>query len=148
MAEHRSSIDIDAAPETVYEFLVTEKGMTSWMGTRASLEPVPGGSFAVDIAGFRARGSFLEVDPPRRVTVTWGFVESEELPPGTSTVSFELTRIPTGTRLEVVHTDLPEGELGGHAEGWANFLPRLALAATDRTPPEDTWTPQREGASS
>jgi uncharacterized protein YndB with AHSA1/START domain len=147
MAEHRSSIDSDAAPETVFEFLVTEQGMTSWMGTRASLEPVPGGRFAVDIAGFRARGSFLEVDPPRKVTVTWGFVESEELPPGTSTVSFELTRTAQGTRVDVVHTDLPDGELRGHAEGWTHFLARLTLAATDRTPPEDTWTPQREGAS-
>ena len=148
MAEHRSSIDIDAAPETVFEFLVTESGMTSWMGTRATLEPVPGGTFAVDIAGFRARGSFIEVDPPRRVSVTWGFIESAELPPGTSTVLFELTRIPTGTRLEVVHTDLPDRELPGHAEGWANFLPRLTLAATNREVPDDTWTPEPKGAGS
>ena len=32
MSEHRSSIDIDAAPETVYQFLVTEQGLTTWMG--------------------------------------------------------------------------------------------------------------------
>jgi len=144
MAEHRSSIEIDARPETVFEFLITEDGMTAWMGTRARLEPVPGGMFAVDIAGYRARGSFLEVDPPRRVTVTWGFVESPELPPGTSTVSFELTPLGDGTLLEVIHTDLPDSEVPGHADGWANFLPRLRLAASGRSVPTDTWTPQRK----
>ncbi|MCU1410515.1 MAG: hypothetical protein JWR04_1222 [Rhodoglobus sp.] len=147
MAEHRSSIDIEAPPERVFEFLITEDGMTQWMGTRASLEPVPGGAFAVDIAGYRARGSFLEVDPYRRVTVTWGFVESAELPPGASTVSFELTPTAAGTHLEVVHTDLPDSEVTGHAAGWANFLPRLGLAATDHRPPVDTWTPRAEGAT-
>jgi uncharacterized protein YndB with AHSA1/START domain len=32
MTEHRTSIDIDAAPERVFDFLVTDAGMTSWMG--------------------------------------------------------------------------------------------------------------------
>jgi uncharacterized protein YndB with AHSA1/START domain len=145
MAEHRSSIDIDATPERVFELLTTEEGMTMWMGTRASLEPVPGGSFAVDIAGYRARGSFLEVDPPRRVTVTWGFMESAQLPPGASTVSFELTPTEHGTHLEVVHTDLPDSEVSGHADGWAHFLSRLSPAAAGTRPPDDTWKPAREG---
>lgn len=141
MSEYRANIDIDATPEAVFEFLVTDAGMTAWMGEWASLEPVPGGSFAVDIAGYRARGSFLEVDPPRRVTVSWGFVESETLPPGTSTVSFELTEIDSGTRLEVIHTDLPEVEVAGHAEGWGHFLPRFTRAAGGEELPPDTWVP-------
>jgi len=80
---------------------------------------VPGGSFAVDIAGYPARGSFLEVDPPRRVLVSWGFAGNESLPPGASTVSFELSATESGTRLEVVNTDLPDVDVAGHAEGWA-----------------------------
>lgn len=107
----------------------------------ASLDPVLGGSFAVDIAGYRTRGSFLEVDPPRRVTVSWGFVGNESLPPGASTVSFELTAIDTGTRLEVIHTDLPEVEVAGHAEGWGHFLPRLTKAAVGERLSPDTWKP-------
>lgn len=141
MAEHRSSIDIDAAPERVFEFLVTEQGLTSWMGQWASLDPVPGGRFAVDIAGYPARGTFLEVDPPRRVTVTWGFAGHETLPPGTSTVSFELTPIRSGTRVEVVHSDLPEAEVPGHREGWNHFMPRLLRAAAGEHLLPDTWKP-------
>ncbi len=98
MAEHRTTIDIDAPPEVVFPFLVTDAGMTAWLGQWAALEPLPGGSFAVDIAGYPARGSFLVVDPPRRVMVSWGFAGNEDLPPGASTVSFKLTAIASGTR--------------------------------------------------
>jgi hypothetical protein len=52
MAEHRTSIDIEAARELVFDFLVTDTGMTSWMGQWASRGPVVGGRFAVDIAGY------------------------------------------------------------------------------------------------
>ena len=142
MAEHRTSIDIDAAPEVVFEFLVTDAGVTSWMGQWASLDPVPGGQFAVDIAGYPARGVFLEVDPPRRVTVSWGFAGHESLPPGSSTVSFELTPLSVGTRVEVVHTDLPEDEVPGHGAGWDHFLPRLARAAAGEHLPADDWRPE------
>ena len=141
MAEHRSSVDIEAPPERVFDFLTTDAGMTSWMGQWASLDPVVGGQFAVDIAGYPARGMFLEVDPPRRVTVSWGFAGSETLPPGASTVSFELTATSVGTRVEVVHTDLPEDDVPGHAAGWSHFLPRLTRAAAGERLPPDTWTP-------
>ncbi len=141
MAEYRSSIDIEASPERVFDFLVTDAGMTSWMGQWASLDPVPGGHFAVDIAGYPVRGRFLEVDPPRRVTVSWGFAGDETLPPGRSTVSFALSPTSTGTRVEVVHTDLPEDGVGAHAAGWSHFLPRLVRAATGEQLPPDTWKP-------
>ncbi|MFC0623416.1 SRPBCC family protein [Kribbella deserti] len=141
MSEYRTSIDINAAPERVFEFLVTEKGMTAWMGQWASLDPVPGGEFAVDIAGYPARGTFLEVDPPRRVSVSWGFAGNESLPPGASTVSFELTPMGDGTRVEVVHTDLPTAEVAGHKEGWSHFLPRLVQAAAGEEVLPSTWKP-------
>ncbi|MDL5351258.1 SRPBCC domain-containing protein [Microbacterium sp. zg-YB36] len=142
MAEHRSTVDIAAAPERVFEYLVTAAGITAWMGDWARVEPTPGGEFAVNIAGYGARGTFLEVDRPRRVTVSWGFEGSDTLPPGASTVSFELSETADGTRLEVIHTDLPEGEVAGHVGGWEHFVPRLALAATGQILPPDSWTPR------
>jgi uncharacterized protein YndB with AHSA1/START domain len=141
MAEFRSVIDIGAPPETVFRYLVTDEGMSAWMGQWAALEPVPGGAFAVSIAGYRVRGSFLEVDPPRRVIFSWGFEGSSDLPPGASTVSFELTETDLGTRVELVHTDLPDGEVPGHADGWRHFLPRLVDVAGGATLPPDTWKP-------
>jgi hypothetical protein len=56
-------------------------------------------------------------------------------------VSFELTPIRAGTRVEVVHTDLPADDFPGHIESWAHFLPRLARAIAGEQFPTDTWQP-------
>src|SRR5690625_2400957 len=108
MAEYATSIDIDAPPEVVFEYLTTDAGMTAWMGQHASLDPRPGGGFAVDIAGYAIRGEYLHVEPPTRVVVSWGIVEASDLPVGASTVEFRLTAVERGTRVELTHSDLPD----------------------------------------
>lgn len=141
MAEFRDSIDIQAPPETVFEYLITNDGMTAWMGQYADLDPTPGGKFVVDIAGHPVRGEYLHVEPPNRVVMSWGFAGSEALPPGTSTVEFRLTAISDGTRVDLRHFDLPEAEVRGHADGWASFLPRLAIVGAGGDAGEDHWHP-------
>lgn len=145
MAEYTSSIEIEAQPADVFTYLVTPRGMTAWMGQRAVLDPHPDGVFEVDIAGSPIRGRYLEVEPPHRVVVSWGVASSDDLPPGTSTVAFTLTPTATGTRVEVVHSGLPDPLLDGHADGWGHFLPRLAVAARGIDLGPDTWTPLAPG---
>lgn len=142
MAEFRDSIDIEAPPETVFEYLTTNSGMTAWMGQYADLDPAPGGRFAVDIAGHPVRGEYVHVEHASRVVVSWGFAGSNELPPpGASTVEFHLTAIATGTRLDLCHSNLPDIEVPGHADGWKNFLPRLAIASAVGDAGVDNWIP-------
>lgn len=141
MTDFCTSIDIDAAPETVFEFLVTAEGMTAWMGEFATLEPRKGGRFEVDIAGYPVRGRYLEVDPPRRVVVSWGFAGSDDLPPGASRVSFDLVPIDGGTRVELTHSGLPDARLPGHRSGWEHFLRRLRAAGAGHPLGEDRWRP-------
>lgn len=141
MAEFRDSIDIEASPETVFEYLTTSAGMTAWMGQYAELDPTPGGRFAVDIAGHPVRGEYLRVEYPRRVVFSWGLAGSEALPAGASTVEFTLTPIDGGTRVDLTHSDLPETEVRGHAHGWAHFLPRLAIAGIHGDAGPDDWRP-------
>ncbi|WP_026820641.1 SRPBCC family protein [Arthrobacter castelli] len=141
MGEFSTSIEIDAAPEVVFEYLVTDAGMTAWMGQWAQLDARPGGSFAVNIAGYPIRGEYLEVDRPHRVVVSWGAVGNPDLPPGTSIVEFSLTPAGSGTRVDLTHKALPDVDMPGHADGWAHFLPRLKIAATGGDAGSDTWTP-------
>lgn len=143
MAEYTTSIEIDAAPAEVFDYLVTEAGMTAWMGRHAALDARPGGEFAVEIAGYAVRGRYLEVQRPRRVVVTWGFAGNPDLPPGSSTVTFTLTPVPGGTRVDLVHSGLPDADLEGHADGWTHFLPRLRVVATGGDAGEDSWVPIR-----
>lgn len=144
MAEFRDSIDIAAAPEAVFDFLITNAGMTAWMGQHADLDPRPGGRFSVDIAGHPVRGKYLEIKRPFRVVVTWGFAGSEDLPAGASTVSFTLVAINDGTRVELVHSDLPDSEIRGHADGWEHFLSRLRVAGPGHDAGRDDWQPLSE----
>ena len=129
MAEFVTSIDIEAPPDVVFAHLVTPEGMVAWIGQHADLDPRPGGVFAVDIEGTPVRGSYLEVDPPHKVIVSWGVLGNEELPAGSSRVEFRLTPIATGTRLDLAHTELPEAEQPKHAAGWTHFLGQLVEAA-------------------
>jgi uncharacterized protein YndB with AHSA1/START domain len=139
MTDFSTSIDIAAAPEVVFEYLVTNDGMTAWMGQHAALDPRPGGRFEVDVAGYPVRGRYLEVDPPRRVVVSWGFAGSDDLPPGASRVTFELTPTVDGTRVDLTHSGLPDPRLPGHRSGWAHFLPRLAHAGSGHPDGPDDW---------
>ncbi len=113
MAEYATSIEIDASPEEVFEYLVTPDGMTAWMGQRADLDPCPDGAFDVDIAGSPIRGRYLEVDRPHRVVVSWGVADSAEFPPGASRVSFTVTPTAHGTRVDLLHSGLPDLMVAG-----------------------------------
>jgi uncharacterized protein YndB with AHSA1/START domain len=141
MAEYATSVEIQAEPSEVFDFLVTEAGMTAWMGQHATLDARAGGDFAVDIAGYAIRGRYLEVNRPHRVVVSWGVAGSLELPPAASTVAFTLTPTERGTRVDLTHSGLPDAELEGHAEGWGHFLPRLRIVATGGDAGTDDWVP-------
>ena len=97
MAEpYVTEVDIDATVEEVFRHLTDPAAMVRWMGQHASLEPRPGGTFAIDINGVPVRGSYVEVDPPHRVVVTWGMAGNPDLPPGSTEVEFTLSPTSTG----------------------------------------------------
>lgn len=129
MADYTTTIDIQAPPDIVFGHLVTVEGMLAWMGQYALLDPTPDGDFIVDVNGVPIRGHYVHIDRPRRVTVTWGVAGSDEFPPGSSTVDFILTETGNGTRLELVHTGIPDSRLPGYSTGWTGFLARLQAAS-------------------
>jgi uncharacterized protein YndB with AHSA1/START domain len=140
MAEpFETEVDIDAPVEDVYRHLTDPAAMVRWMGQHAALEPVAGGAFEIDINGVPVRGRYVELDPPRRVVVTWGMAGNADLPPGSTEVEFTLSPIQTGTRLRLVHRNLPDSQAPVHAAGWKHFLDRLVLAAAGQDPGADDW---------
>lgn len=123
-----ASVLIDAEPREVYEYFIRPEAMMLWMGQHASLDPQPGGEFAVDVNGAAVRGQYVELDPPNRIVITWGFSGSDVLPPGASTVEVRLCAEGAGTRVLIVHRDLPESEAANHVPGWRHFLCELVTA--------------------
>ena len=134
-----TEVDLPAPAEEVFRHLTDPAAMIRWMGQYAVLKPVPGGAFEVDINGVPVRGQYLEIDPPRRVLVSWGVAGNASMPPGATEVEFTLTPIRDGTRLRLVHRSLPPDQAQVHAIGWQHFLPRLASAAAGHNPGPDPW---------
>jgi uncharacterized protein YndB with AHSA1/START domain len=132
-----ASIHVRAEPERVFAYFTEPEAIVRWMGDYAVLDATPGGEFAVDINGVPVRGRYLEVDPPRRLLISWGHAGSERLPPGASTVEVLLTAVGAGTDVRIVHRDLPEPYADGHARGWRHFLARLAIAGAGGDPGPD-----------
>ncbi|WP_431277111.1 SRPBCC family protein [Leifsonia poae] len=142
MPDYSTAVDIRATPEEIFDYLVTPAGLTAWMGQHADLDPVEGGLFSVDISGSPIRGRFLEVTRPERVVVSWGVAGNDEFPPGSTTVTFTLTPLEHGTRVDLQHGGLPDIYSDGHRDGWAHFLPRLCDAAEGLVPGDDSdWLP-------
>jgi uncharacterized protein YndB with AHSA1/START domain len=132
-------VDLPAPPEEVFRHLTEPAAMIRWMGQHASLQPVPGGAFEVDINGVPVRGRYLEVDPPSRVLVSWGVAGNADMPPGATEVEFTLTSCAAGTRLRLVHRGLPPDQAEVHGAGWQHFLGRLTCAAGGDDPGPDPW---------
>jgi uncharacterized protein YndB with AHSA1/START domain len=124
-------LTIAARPETVFAYFVDPERIVRWMGRTAELDATPGGLFRVDYNGTDiARGTFVEVDPPRRVVFTWGWeAPGDPTPPGGSTVEVTLTPDGDGTLVHLRHFGLPAETVEGHGVGWDQFLPTLAKVA-------------------
>lgn len=59
------------------------------------------------------------------------------MPPGATRVEFTLSPAEAGTRLRLVHRNLPPGQAAMHGTGWGHFLSRLAQAVAGAGP--DPW---------
>lgn len=134
-------IAIDASPETVWELLVDPVQAIRWMGQEATFDVRPGGEYRVAvIPGHTASGQFVEVDRPRRLVHTWGWEGESGVPPGSSTVEYELIPNGEGTLLRFTHRDLPNAEAAeSHGHGWDHYLERITIAAAGGDPGTDPW---------
>lgn len=119
---------IAASPATVFSYLIDPAKFVQWMGVGAQLDARPGGHFRIDADGVHiALGEYQEVDPPHRLVMTWGWLDDESIPPGSTLVEITLTPEGAGTRLRVRHTGLPnEPARQMHQAGWDLYTSKLA----------------------
>lgn len=124
------TVHIQAPPDAVFDFFIVPEKMIRWMGIAASLDPKPGGEFTVKVNDDNtAIGEYVEIDRPNRVSVTWGWEDQQDVPPGASLVTFDLRPQDGGTLVTLTHSGLSEEQCKSHSEGWSHFLPILGTAA-------------------
>ncbi len=72
------------------------------------------------------------------MSFTWGWEGSADFPPGSSTVTIDLTTDGDETVVELTHSGLPRGSADDHVGGWVHYLTRLEVAATGGDPGPDS----------
>jgi len=138
------SVHVAAQPETVFPFFTDPARYVQWMGSGATLEPVPGGSYRVRMRdGVEAAGEFVEIDPPHRLVFTWGWTHDPAVPPGSTRVVVTLHAENGGTRVVLRHYGLPARDQAGHdqrdhhGKGWELYLGRLGCTIQGNYPGPD-----------
>ena len=135
----RTSIDIEATPERVFDHFVQPELLVRWMGDVARLEAVDGGVFSVDINGVLIRGHFVRLDRPHFLEIAWGEAGNAAMPPGATRLRVRFEARGAMTHVELEHTGLVPTEAAKHAIGWPHFIDRLGIAAGGGEPGQDPW---------
>jgi uncharacterized protein YndB with AHSA1/START domain len=138
---------IAAPPDRVYAALVDPEALTAWLppdgmsGRFERFDARPGGSYRLVLTyanGSTARGKasadsdivearFVDVVPGVRVVQAVEFVSDDPAHAGTMAMTWELTAVDAGTRVDIRVDDVPAGiSAEDHAAGLASSLANLA----------------------
>jgi uncharacterized protein YndB with AHSA1/START domain len=138
---------IAGSPQQVYAALVDREALTAWLppdGMTARFErfdPRPGGSYRLVLTyadASRAPGKatadtdvvearFVDLVPDVRVVQEVDFVSDDPAFAGTMIMTWEVTAVEGGTRVDIVAEDVPDGiSAEDHAVGLASSLANLA----------------------
>lgn len=117
----------------VWRAWTTGEGLATWWwahlpDTTYAVDCRVGGSYRIEAgaAGFGVAGEFLEVEPPRRLAMTWTWLD-DGVPGDVERVELTFTEVPGGTRLDLVHTGpwtTPQ-PAEGYRTGWTRTLDSL-----------------------
>jgi len=139
---------IAAPPERVYAALVDPDALRTWLppdgisGRFDRFDARPGGSYRLILTYADASSSpgkatpdsdvvearFVDIVPGVRVVQTVEFVSDDPSYAGTMTMTWEVTAVDSGTRVEIRADDVPDGiSAEDHAAGLASSLANLAV---------------------
>lgn len=112
------SITVAANPEDVYDAWLDSKKHAEMTGSEATVEPRINGRFTA-WDGY-IEGTTVELEPNKRIVQKW---RTTDFPPNSpdSTIEVILEKIESGTRLTLIHSDIPEGQSDDYKTGWKDF---------------------------
>ncbi len=124
-----------APPSLVWAALTTADGLTSWLGTEASVDARLGGEVSIRFDDEQlVTGAITTWEPTSRFAHGWVINGEHE-----SQLTYELAETEGSTVLTLTHTGLPDAMCGGYTPGWHAFLARLdARLAGSELPDWDT----------
>ena len=126
------TVTIQAVPETVFRFFTDTARWAKWWGAGSTIDARPGGDvYMKHPGGVESRGQVIEIDPPRRLVFSYGFVGGKPIPEGASRVTIQLEPRPEGTRLTLTHELADAIARDEHVQGWRFQLSLFANIVAD-----------------
>lgn len=112
------TIVLPASPEEIFNAWLSSEGHAGMTGSAAQVDGKVGGAFkAWDGYIF---GKTLEIESPRRIVQAWRTSEFPEDAPD-SRVEILLEKTSKGTKLTLIHSDMPEDQVESYKQGWEDF---------------------------
>jgi uncharacterized protein YndB with AHSA1/START domain len=138
---------IAASRERVWAALVDPGALLAWLppggmtGRFERFDARPGGSYRMvltysDASGAPGKASadsdivearFIDIVPGERIVQAVDFVSDDPANAGTMTMTWQVTPVDAGTRVDIIAEDVPDGiSADDHAAGLASSLANLA----------------------
>ncbi len=114
MKDFKKYYYLPVPPEDVYNALTNPVTLQLWTGEAAEMTTEPGSEFSLWEGSIC--GKNIAFEPGRKIVQQWYFGDQEE----ESVVTILLHASGTGTSVELSHTNIPDDEYDGFAEGWNN----------------------------
>jgi activator of HSP90 ATPase len=112
------SVTLHANAEKIFNAWLSSDGHGAMTGSAAKVDRKVGGAFtAWDGYIF---GKTLEMEAPRRILQAWRTSEFPEGAPD-SRVEILFDEIKGGTKLTLIHSDMPEDQVESYKQGWKDF---------------------------
>ncbi|MEU2304097.1 SRPBCC family protein [Streptomyces misionensis] len=143
----RAARVIAAPPDRVWAALVDREALVAWLppagmtGRFERFDARPGGSYRLVLTYSDASGApgkatvdsdivearFVDIVPGAQVVQAVDFVSDDPAFAGTMTMTWEVTAVEAGARVDIVAEDVPDGiSAEDHAAGLASSLTNLA----------------------
>lgn len=115
MEKLRLVTQFSVSPQSIYEAWLDSEEHSAFTGSSASVEGRVGG--AMTAWDDYISGVILELEPYGRIEQSW---RTTEFPEGSEDSRLEilLEAVEGGTRITLVHSDIPDGQAELYAEGW------------------------------
>ena len=131
------------APETIWKTLTSGELISRWLMAPAGFEPVKGKQFTFQTKPAGAwdgtiHCQVLEVIPNKRLAYAWQGGDEGNVGYGSplnTVVAWTLTKVETGTRLQLVHsgfvTPKNDSALKSMGDGWKKVVPNIGSIANE-----------------
>jgi uncharacterized protein YndB with AHSA1/START domain/DNA-binding transcriptional ArsR family regulator len=128
---------IASTPQRVWAALTDGDQTARYWGHRNVSDWIKGATWQherLDGSGVDGGGTILEIDPPRRLSHTWGDLADAGHPDRLSRVTFDIEPADDVVKVTVTHENLTPEQVGDTQDGWALVLSSLKSYLETGTP--------------